>query len=284
MYKILIADNEGVSIDAIRYNIKKKYDDACDIRASQNIRRIYEVFKNYEPDIMILNVNMTGVHGIATLRDLHAQCKKTLFILLSHNRYLHYGREGVYLRVEHYLLKPIRRQNLLDAMAATIRKIDHERDLVLRETENKEKLQSIVPVIEGGLLTSLLLRRLDPAELPEYTQLLSFYPSHVWFMTIDISDGMIGNKIINPIGAMIRLREKDALFRTIIKAFFPNTIVGPILANRCICMVPGTGQTPDLARVEKMQGQLIRKLDLEFAIHISDVMPFTKEGLKNFRF
>lgn len=283
MYKILLADDEGIAIESMKYSILQRFGDTCDIRSAKNARQVFEIFQKYIPDIVFLNVQMSGVHGIYTIRKLHSIHPECLYIVISHTGKINYNREGIYMRIVDYLKKPVGKENATNALTKAIDQVNHERDQVLRKQQNKEKLQKTLPIIENGFIAELFLGNPTGNNLASYKELLNIPANYGWVMTLDFCETEENGIMLNPIGATIQLQEQLHLFRSIIKAFFPGAIIGSALANRVIIFIPCrtesmTSEEIDFRqdRAEHMMKQLHRKLDLYFKMNISPIQKISE--------
>ena len=84
MYKIMLADDEGVALDALRIMITTHFhemEENIDIRIAQNSSQLSDIYQKYHPDILFLNIQMAGLHGIFSIRELHAFYEDCLFIV-----------------------------------------------------------------------------------------------------------------------------------------------------------------------------------------------------------
>ena len=70
MYKVMLADDEGVALDALRIMITNQFhdmEDNIDIRIAQNSSQLSDIYQKYQPDILILNIQMAGLHGVFSI-------------------------------------------------------------------------------------------------------------------------------------------------------------------------------------------------------------------------
>lgn len=286
MYKILLADDEGIAIESMKYSILQHFGSACDIRSAKNARQVFHVFQRYAPDIVFLNVQMSGIHGIYSIRKLHSIHPEAIYIVVSHTKKTNYNREGTYMHVVDYLKKPVGKKASVDALEKAIAQVKHERDQVLRKQMNKEKLQKVIPIIENGFIAELLLGSPDSPNLDSYRELLNIPAQYGWIMTLDFCETNENEQMTNPVGATIQLQEQQKLFRSIIKAFFPGAVIGSALANRVIVFIPCrsdsmTHEEIDFRqdRAEHMMKQLRKKMNLFFKLGIGS--PQSLEKIKH---
>ena len=55
----MLADDEGVALDALRIMITNQFHDmeeTVDIRIAQNSSQLSDIYQKYQPDILILNI------------------------------------------------------------------------------------------------------------------------------------------------------------------------------------------------------------------------------------
>lgn len=285
MYKILLADEEGVSVNAIRHSILQHFGETCDVRTAKNARQVFEVFQSFAPDIVFLNVQMSGIQGIYSIRKLHSIHPDALYIAMSHSGRINYNREGAYMHIIKYLKKPVGRDTAIRALSEALSQLDREREMQQRRQLNKEKLQTVIPVIENGFISELLCKGAKSEHLSSYRELLNIPARFGWIMTLDFCENAEDGRMSNPVGATVSFHEQQKQFRAIIKAFFPGAVIGPPLANRVVIFIPCrsdamTAEETDFRqdRTEHMMKQLGKKMDLYFKLGIGSPKKFEEIG------
>lgn len=283
MYKIMLADDEGVALDALRIMITSHFremEENIDIRIAQNSSQLSDIYQKYRPDLLILNIQMAGLHGIFSIRELHAFCSECLFLVISYSRKTDFKREGVNMGIRGYLTKPLRRDKVIAALNNAFHEIDYQKKHLLQEQINKETFDAIIPVIENGLLSELLFPEQFHQNLSLYTSLLDIHDPYGWIMALKFSQITAHGTMCNPIGSIVQLEGQISYFRKIIKAFFPAAIIGPVLANRIFIMVPcnacplsDSEEAFRQKRTQDMETQLHRKLGLRFKAGIGGPQP-----------
>lgn len=283
MYKIMLADDEGVALDALRIMITSHFrdiDESIDIRAAQNSSQLMDIYQKYQPDLLILNIQMTGLHGVFSVRELHAFYSECLFLIVSYSHKTDYKREGFNIGVRGYLTKPLKRDKVIPALSSAFHEIDYQKKHQHQEQLNKETFDTIIPVIENGLLSELLFPQQFHQNLSLYTSLLDIHDPYGWIMALKFSQITDHGTMCNPIGSIVQLEGQISYFRKIIKAFFPTAIIGPVLANRIFIMIPCNSMPLSISeetfrqkRAQDMETQLHRKLNLRFKIGLGEPQP-----------
>lgn len=283
MYKVMLADDEGVALDALRIMITNQFHDmeeTIDIRIAQNSSQLSDIYQKYQPDILILNIQMAGLHGVFSIRELHAFYSECLFLVVSYSRKTDFKREGTNIGIRGYLTKPLKRDKVISALKDVFREIDYHKKHQIQEQLNKEAFDTAIPVIENGLISELLFPDQFHQNLSLYTSLLDIHAPYGWIMALKFSQITAHGTMCNPIGSVVQLQSQISYFRKIIKAFFPTAIIGPVLANRIFIMIPCNAcplseneEAFRQKRSKDMETQLHRKLNLRFKIGLGAPQP-----------
>ena len=62
MYKILLADDEGIAIESLTYIIEKDFPGKCDLRSAKTGRSVIELAETWHPDIAVMDIQMPGIN------------------------------------------------------------------------------------------------------------------------------------------------------------------------------------------------------------------------------
>lgn len=283
MYKIMLADDEGVALDALRIMITTQFREMkenIDIRVAHTSSQLMNIYQKYQPDILFLNIQMTGLHGIFSVRELHALYGECRFFIVSYSRRTDFKREGTNIGIRGYLTKPLKREKVISALKDTFHEIDHHKKRQIQEQLNKETFERAIPVIESGLISEILFPKQFHENLHLYTALLDIHAPYGWIMALKYSQITDHGTMCNPIGSMVQLQNKISFFRKIIKAFFPTAIIGPVLANQIFLMIPCSSMPLSekeeefrRKRAQDMTTQLHRKLNLRFKFGMGNPQP-----------
>lgn len=149
--RCLIVDDEPLAREAIRSHIA--LDPALEVVGeAEDGGGAIRAIESLRPDLLFLDVQMPEVDGFAVLQDLSARgirLPATIFV----TAYDHYALRAFEVHALDYLLKPIREERFLEAVAAAKSRIAADRGL-----QTADRLAGLL--VQGGLL----VRR--PARLP----------------------------------------------------------------------------------------------------------------------
>lgn len=96
--------------------------------------------RNISPDILILNIQMAGLHGVFSIRELHAFYSECLFLIVSYSRKTDFKREGINIGIRGYLTKPLKRDKVISALKDVFREINYHKKHQIQEQLNKKPL------------------------------------------------------------------------------------------------------------------------------------------------
>ncbi len=111
MMKILIVDDEYFARKAILQMVADWSSDASLMEAEDGVAAL-ELIEQHTPDIIITDIRMPGLDGIALAKFVHDNQIGAAVIIISGFDDFHYAREAIRYRVENYLLKPVDRSEL----------------------------------------------------------------------------------------------------------------------------------------------------------------------------
>ena len=128
MLKVFLVEDECVvreglrdCIDWERYGFEFCGDAPDGELALPQIRKL-------RPDILITDIKMPFMDGLALSKLVCAELPETRIILISGHNDFEFAQEAIEIGVEQYLLKPVTKTSLLKTLEDVSRKIDEERE------------------------------------------------------------------------------------------------------------------------------------------------------------
>ncbi len=159
MIKILIADDEPIVIESIKFIIDKHLEKDFEIVGSAlSGKEAIEKALLLKPDLVLVDIHMPGINGIEVIRHLRGYNRDLIFIILTAYEHFQYAREAVNLGVYEYMLKPINKNRLVNVLKEARSVISSKRKSVEKETALMDKIGKIVPHLEGQFIYSQLFR------------------------------------------------------------------------------------------------------------------------------
>lgn len=139
MYKILLADDEGIVTDALQFIIEKNFGNECQIAVAKNGRQAIELTESFQPDIAFLDIQMPGINGLKAMKEIREQNSRIKIIVLTAYDNFEYAKDALHLGAEEYLLKPINKKVIVERLTALMRDIDQSRKKRSEDLKNQRK-------------------------------------------------------------------------------------------------------------------------------------------------
>ena len=70
MYRILLADDEGIVTDSLKFIIEKEFGNNCIIDHAKTGRKVIELAETFHPDIAVMDIQMPGINGLDAMREI----------------------------------------------------------------------------------------------------------------------------------------------------------------------------------------------------------------------
>lgn len=184
MYKILLADDEGIVLESLRFIIEKHFKDEFTIEMAKSGRRVIELAESFHPDIAIIDIQMTGINGIEAMREIRKTNVQMLLIVLTAYDIFDYAKQSVNLGVMEYLNKPIQQTEIVEVLEKAMQKVDEKRELRKKELVSLEQIESLKPILENCFVDDILLQNGQEAKTRSLGESLGFDRECGYFLVI----------------------------------------------------------------------------------------------------
>jgi two-component system response regulator YesN len=231
LYRLLIADDEQIVLDSLKFIVEKNFPDIKICAMVKTGREAIEKAETEKPDIIIIDIKMPGINGIDAITEIKKRYDLAKFIIFSAYDKFDFAKEALKLNVVDYILKPAGKKKIINIIEKVLNLINKERKLRKKELDLKEKIEKMEPVLETGLIYNLFFDN-DSKELNSYIKLLNLDINSGFVLSLEfnkeeksiLESSSIVNSLYN------RLRE-------IIKKF-DDIIIGPVMLNKIILVMP----------------------------------------------
>lgn len=160
MYTVLLVDDEQIVIDSLVSNISWQQLGVNHILTASNGQQALAIMKDTPVDLLISDIKMPLMDGLALLQQVRAQYPAVRCIILTAYGEFEYAKTAIQLGVENYLLKPFNQTELEETVEKAL-------DNLYTSHENTQHL----------FMDNLLLRwasgTIGSAELGERAAILS---------------------------------------------------------------------------------------------------------------
>jgi len=188
MMKILIADDEKYDRETVKHIIKENFLEELEIYEAKNGREAIELSESIRPDIVIIDIKMPGIDGIQALKEMTATLPNLYSIILTAYDYFDFALEAVKINVKEYLLKPFTKEEIIEKIAVGIKWVKKEQEKRKSEIKDKEKIYTLLPVLENQLSDLIINDKLKGVDYGMYLQCLDMDFMNSYAMVISIKD------------------------------------------------------------------------------------------------
>lgn len=154
MIRLLIVDDEQI----IRESMSEIIDYASLgyelIGTAKNGMEAYDIICDEYPDVVITDIRMPILNGLELIEKAQKTDRHIAFILLSGYGEFEYAQKAMRYGVRHYLLKPTRKQELIDTLVSVEQEVTSQK--MAQQTEQKTLLHSLRGLLQQSFLMEAL--------------------------------------------------------------------------------------------------------------------------------
>ncbi len=287
MYKIMLADDEGIVIESLQFIIRKYFKDNCQVESAKTGRNVIELAEYFRPDIAFMDIQMPGINGIEAMKEIRKSNPGTIFIVLSAYDKFDYAQKSINLGVFEYLNKPVSQKAIVEVLGRAMKQVDDKREQRSNDLMLKEKLEIVVPIIENGFIYSIMFQEHFTEDIDNYRSMLGITWNYGYMLALVSGEKQEGNYMTNAVGTSIKAQMNYRKIRELVKEEYP-CIIGSIMSNKIAVFVPCEHKKPDynerIDLIEKSRN-LARKLKyilgISFRIGIGSVRTL-KESMESY--
>lgn len=280
MYRILIADDEGIVTDSLQYIIQKNFGSECETAIAKNGRQAIETAESFQPDIALLDIQMPGLNGLKALEEIRAQNPRVKTLILTAYDNFDYAKEALRLGALDYLMKPINKKVIIERLTSMMHAIDQERQKRKDDLLVREKMEAVIPMIENGFIMSLIIQNEYEDSGDQYRTLLNIQENYGIIMVLEWGSGWDGAAMGNPVGSGVRAHKYHQKMEELVKVYF-KACAGNLMGNKMVCVIPYDKPRLEyenrLYMIEKARslvGSLKRLVGIDFKAGIGSVRPW----------
>ena len=237
MYKIMLADDEGIVTDSLKFIIEKEFGDLCEVRTAKTGRSAIELAETFSPDIIVMDIMMPGINGIDAMKEIRRTNNKVVLIVMSAYDKFDYAQESIALDVLEYITKPMEKNKIIAIIRKAMEVIDGQRMQRTNDLIIKEKLEIVVPIIESGFIYNVLFQEKFNEDIESYKSILEIRDEQGFMIAFVCGDKQDGSHLTNAVGSSVKLQQHYNEIRDAFKERF-TCLVGSIMANKIAILVP----------------------------------------------
>lgn len=156
MLKVIIADDEQRICRLVQVLADWESLGMEVVGTAENGFEALNLIKETHPDILITDIRMPGCDGLELIRQAKLTCAHLEVVIISGYAHFEYAQNAIRYGVGNYLLKPIRREELMETLSKMkeriLKRLDAEETTQAIRQDNQKKLSRL----KGSLLKDLL--------------------------------------------------------------------------------------------------------------------------------
>lgn len=277
MYRIMLADDEGIVLDSLKIIIDKHFPGQCQVETAKTGRDVIELAERFRPDIAFMDIQMPGINGIEAIREIKESNPSVEFIVLSAYDKFDYAREAINLGVLEYMNKPFSSRTITEVLEKAIRLIDSKRKKRSDDLMIKEKMETVTPIIENGFIYAIMFQEHFTEDVENYKRLLGLDADYGCMLALTMGDDQHGNYMTNAVGAGVRTQLNYARIRELVKETW-DCVVGSVISNKIPVFLPMKNMKMDYEErigmidvCRELTRKLRRSTDITFRIGIGSI-------------
>jgi len=188
MMKILLAEDEKYDREIVKHIINERFSDELQVYEAKNGREAIELSESIRPDIVIMDIKMPGIDGIQALKEISVSLPNLYSIILTAYDYFDFAKEAVKINVKEYLLKPFAKEEIIEKVSIGIEFVKKEQNKRRSQIEDKEKIYTLLPVLENQLSDLIINDKLMGVDYGMYLRCLDMNFINSYAMVISIKD------------------------------------------------------------------------------------------------
>ncbi|MCT7909728.1 response regulator [Arcobacter lacus] len=116
---LFVEDEENIRVNAISY-LKRLFEEVYE---AKDAFEAFEIINSKKPHIIITDINMPKINGLEMIRKIRENDIYTKIIVLSAHTKTDYLLEAIELKLEKYLVKPIRHETIFPILSDCVNKL-----------------------------------------------------------------------------------------------------------------------------------------------------------------
>ncbi|MGP1530647.1 MAG: response regulator transcription factor [Treponema sp.] len=226
MYNILLTDDEQIVVDSLEFILQKNFSGQFNIFKENSGADAINICRTNKIDIIIMDINMPGLNGLQSVKEIKQLTPQTIFIMLSAFDRFKYAQEALELGVYRYLTKPVNRDTVIQTVHGAINLLESEKQKLSDTIELREKLSFGYSIVESDFIYALVLSSENKKELSNYFDYFNINPETYYFCCIEVPENLS--------------EDRGNIYMQIRDAFCSKTdcIMGSYIMNRITIFIP----------------------------------------------
>lgn len=276
MYRLLIADDEALEREGLEWIIQRMLPNTFHIIHAANGREAIEQAEEHRPHIVMMDVNMPGIQGLAAIKEIKERLPNTKFVLVTAYDYFAYAKEALSLGVKEYLVKPAKRDQIISILNLLIVELEQDSHKRKDELSLRHKVSQLLPLVENELALMFMFDQILDTAAEQLSEWLEFPLDQ-------------GCAIVIAFPELIDLHDKHKIYdmvRGFAKAYGISSVVSSLIDRHiAIFLRKSQGASDDLwlEMIAKYGEKILAEAERQLGYNVSIGIGTTRNGANGLR-
>jgi two-component system response regulator YesN len=198
MIRLLIVDDEPLSLYAVRALVNRRFSDVSIVGEAKNGQEAIELYRRLKPDLLIIDIKMPILNGIDASKHILNEFEDANILILTAYDSFSYVQSALNMGIKGYLLKPINDEDAVEKIRSLISTINCRKEKNNNDENLEKKVNSIKPLVQKELISQMIYGNIKDEELQNYIFFLKDSISVGYFMLVGFKkDAAEGNNEIH---------------------------------------------------------------------------------------
>nr|WP_245363790.1 response regulator [Cohnella thailandensis] len=156
---MLIVDDEEHLVESMTESLPWSTVGITSLSAAYSGKQALGIMEQEPADLVITDVRMPGMSGIELIGEIKRRWPRTVCMLLTGHAEFEYAQEGLKHKVSHYLLKPVKDEELLANVKEAIDGWLAEQEQMRTLVQSQAMVHRNRPILRANLLNNLIQGR-----------------------------------------------------------------------------------------------------------------------------
>ena len=173
MLQILLVDDERSVVETLAETIPWESCGIGTVHEALSGKLALEIMENHDIDIVISDIRMPEISGIALITEIHKRWPHVQTILLSGHADFEYAKQAMAQESFDYLLKPVSDEDLIESVQRLVNRIQKKWETAASYQRALNAFQDNLPLLQSTMLHELLTgKTYDQKTLTDKLELL----------------------------------------------------------------------------------------------------------------
>ncbi len=274
MLRLLVVDDEKIVLDSVTYMISSSFD-SIQVETARNGKEGLLKLDSFKPHILMTDIRMPGISGLELIKKARLTDSSVKILIVTAFEEFEYAREAFKYDVEDYILKPLGKKKLVEAIGKAMQKIGSEQARRDEELESIEKYYASISLVESNFFQSIMLGRDLSKLLQQFRDLLSIRLESGYMLALEFRTLEEGAPSDQMTTWTMRLSDSCDYLKSNVKYHYEG-IVSNVVFNRIFIYIEAQESTIHEEALPYWTGihdSLLKKFGMKARIVIGPVRP-----------